>query len=131
MKWFAYSFSAKRLTALIMCLALMITGLAAAVAMDHPGHDSSGSFAWSATDHGSMHHAPHHLTAEDSDAECCEPETAAASSCHVSACCLSELQYTYVVIAMDDGRKACAQSMANVAVLSIDTPLPERPPRLS
>ena len=51
MRKFAYSFAAKRLTALIMCPALMITDMAAAVAMEHPGHESSGgTVAWGPSD---------------------------------------------------------------------------------
>ncbi|SDD86746.1 hypothetical protein [Ruegeria marina] len=131
MKKFAYSFSAKRLMALIMCLALMITGVAAAVAMEHPGHESNGSVAWAASDPGPMAHASHHMSPGDSDAECCEPDTTAASSCHVSTCCLSELQHSEILASLDHGRSACAQSMVQVVGPSIDTSLPERPPQLS
>jgi hypothetical protein len=131
MRKFAYRFAAKRLTALIMCLALTISGLAAAVAMEHTGHDTHGSVAWASSDPGSMDHALHHMTSGNPDAECCEPDTTAASSCHVSACCLSELQYSDIPLATEHSRSACAQSMAKLVGPSIDTPLPERPPRLS
>ena len=131
MRKIADRFAAKRLTALVMCFALMITGIAAAVAMEHPGHDSSGSVAWTSSDPGSMDHASHHMTSANSDAECCEPETTAASSCHLSACCLSELQYSEILLANVQSRSACAQSMANLVGPSINTSLPERPPRLS
>lgn len=128
MNKFVYSFSAKRLTALFMCLALIITGIAAAVAMEHPGHEG---VAWAASDPGPTMHASHHMSPGDSDADCCEPDTNAASGCHVSACCLSELQYSDVLTSSDHGESACDQKMAQVIGPSIDTPLPERPPRLS
>ena len=131
MKKFAYSFAPKRLTALIMCLALMITGIAAAVAMEHPGHESSGSVAWAGSDPGSIGHASHHMPPGKADAECCESDTMAASSCHLSACCLSELQYSDTPAANEHGRSACVPSMLHVVGPTIDMPLPERPPRLS
>jgi hypothetical protein len=128
MKKFAYSFSAKRLTALFMCLALMITGISTAVAIEHPGHEG---VAWAVSDTGPTMHAAHHMSPDDSDADCCETDTNAASSCHVSACCLSELQYSDVLTSLDQGESACVQKMAQVVGPSIDTPLPERPPQLS
>ncbi|WP_371060266.1 hypothetical protein [Rhodosalinus sp. 5P4] len=131
MREIADSSAAKRLTALIVCLALMIAGIAAAVAIEHPGHDSSGSVAWTSSDYGSMDHASHQMASGKSDAECCEPDTTAASSCHISACCLSELQYSNVTPSLEHSRSACAQSMGNLVGPSINTPLPERPPRLS
>lgn len=124
----AYSFSTKRLTALIMCLALMITGIAAAVAMEHPGQEN---VAWSASNPASAVHASHHMSSGDTDAECCEPETTAASNCHVAACCLSEAQHSGILASSDHGGNACANFMAHVTGPSIDTQLPERPPRLS
>jgi hypothetical protein len=131
MRMSAYSFAAKRLTALVMCLALMITGMAAAVAMEHPGHESGGSVAWAVSDPGLIAHASHHMPTGESDAECCEPETKAASGCHMSACCFSELQYSDTLTASDHGRSTCDQAMAQVVGPSIATPLPERPPRFS
>ena len=131
MRKIADRFAAKRLTALIMCFALMIAGISAAVAMEHPGHDSSGSVVWTSSGSGSMDHSSHHMTSGKSDAECCEPDTTAASSCHISACCLSELQYSNVTPSTEHSRSACAQSMANLVGPSINTPLPERPPQLS
>lgn len=128
MNKFLYSFSAKRLTALFMCLALMITGIAAAVAMEHQGHEG---VAWAASDPGPTMHTAHHMSPGDSDADCCEPDTIAVPGCHVSACCLSELQYSDVLTSSDHGESACDQKMAKVVGPSIDTPLPERPPRLS
>ena len=128
MTGFAYTFAAKRLMTLVMCVALIITGMAAAVAMEHAGHEGSSRVASSASETTSMGHASHHMPSGQADAECCEPETTAAS-CHVSACCMAELKASDSPTASEHGRSACLQSMVHVAAPSIATPLPERPPR--
>lgn len=126
------SFSMRRLMALIMSLALMITGMAASAAMDHAGHSGDRhTLASAASDIGASGHEEHHMPAGASDAECCEPENTANSGCHVSACCLSELQHSEFPAATEYGRGACAQSMVSAPGPSVDTSLPERPPRLS
>lgn len=131
MEKLAYSFAAKRLMALVMCLALMITGMSAAVAMDHQGHENSGYAASTASDPEMMGHASHHMPSGVTDPRCCDPEPTAASSCHVSACCLSALSYSDILVSANPGRSTSVQSMAYLVGPSIDTPLPERPPRLS
>lgn len=132
MKNVASSPTAKRLTALIMGLALMIAGMTATVAMDHTGHKgAANAVSWAPSDSKVMGHEAHHMPSGEAEAECCESETTAASSCHVVACCLSELQYSDLPVTSENERSACTKAMMSIAFRSIAISLPERPPRLS
>ena len=130
MKSFARNLLAIRLMTLLMCLVLVITGVGSVAAMQHSGHQSGPSAATAAVATNHAVHASHRSVA-DSDEECCQPDGAAASGCHASACCFSELQYSGGLTPMDLGLSTCSQPMLKLLGPSIATPLLERPPIFS
>ena len=136
MKRSAFSFAIRPVLALAVCLALIVTGIAPAVAMEHEmglgGHAGDGStVAWTANDHEASGHEAHHGRSGEPEAACCEPEPAAVAGCQVMACCLLMLQHPELPAVSACESTARAGSMVSAAGPSMAASLPERPPRLS
>jgi hypothetical protein len=127
------SFLMRRLTALFTCLALVVMGISATAVMEHggPAADPAGVALAEAADVATGHEAHHMAHGASSEPECCALDTKAASSCHVSACCLAALQFPDLFAASEFSGSACVRSMESVNGPSVYRSLPERPPRLS
>lgn len=122
----------RRVFALIVSLALMISGMSATAGVDHD-HSAfaAPAPAQTALDADAMGHGAHRMTSDATVPECCEPETSTSHSCHVSSCCLWELQGSEIQLISDRENSACVGSLTPTPVRSAVTWLPERPPRIS
>jgi hypothetical protein len=117
----------KRVIAIGLCISIFLTSMAA-FAMDHSGHTAHDRPMPAANE---IEHHVHHVPSDALEPECCEPDPAATSNCHVSTCCVSPVPFLEFSFSGVHVPSDCGQRLTNTPDRSISSELPERPPRTS